>query len=71
MINVFQLPARYPSSYAINEMTVSDSQGNDESINRYLWEQTNSVRFLCCIRSGQITEINEKEKSIVFSNCKE
>ena len=71
MINVFQLPARYPSAYAINEMTVSDSKVTMKASTDTYGNKLIPLDFFTALGGGKITDINEKEKSIVFSNGKE
>ena len=68
MVNVFQLPAKYPVSYAINEMTISDSKVTMKASTDTYGNKLIPLDFFIALGGGQLKEINEKEKSIVFNN---
>ncbi|AMP20383.1 hypothetical protein AZF37_03650 [endosymbiont 'TC1' of Trimyema compressum] len=68
MVNVFQLPAKYPVAYAINEMTISDSKVTMKASTDTYGNKLIPLDFFIALGGGQLKEINEKEKSIVFNN---
>lgn len=71
MVNVFQLPARYPQSSAINDMTVSENKVTLQATTDTYGNKLIPLDFFMNLGGGKISDINEKEKLIVFNNGKE